>query len=149
MQHSDQISGLFFLGFGLFVIFYSLKTLPIGTLYEPQAGFYPLLSGILMVGFALILSVQAMHEKVEKRPQFGSRWKRVLFSSAEVLLYVLLLEFGGFLLCTFLFVLCYLKGIEWVAWAGSLVFAASSVLVTYFSFSHLLGVSLPQGIIPF
>lgn len=149
MRHSDRISGLFLLVFGLFVLLHSLRTLPLGTPYEPEAGLFPFLIGIVMTGLALAMVIQAFREKVQKLPQIGSHWRKVPFSAAGILLYIFFLESGGFLLCTFLFVLFYLKAIERVRWAGSLLFSISTVFATYFSFTYLLGVPLPQGIIPF
>lgn len=148
MRHADRMSGLFFLAFGLFVLFYTLRTLPVGTLREPQAGFFPFLIGFGMTAFAFVMVFQAFREKVKKLPQFGNRWKRIIFTAVVILLYSLLLESVGFLLCTFLFTFIYLKGIERVGWMGSLLFTVPMVFATYFSFSYLLGVPLPRGIVP-
>lgn len=148
MGHSDRVSSLFFLCFGLFVLFYTLTTLPIGTLHDPQAGFFPLLVGFVLTVVSAVMVFRAFREKRIKPLQFGNLWKKVLLSAIGIILYVFFLEEGGFLLCTFLFVFFYLKGIERVGWVPSLVFTISTVFFTYFSFSYLLGIPLPQGIIP-
>lgn len=149
MQNADRMSSLFFLALGLFILIYSLWTLPIGTVYAPEPGFFPLLVGIVMTSLALVLVIRAFSEKAAMLPQFESRWTRVLFTSATILLYVFFMELAGFLLSTSLFVLFYLKAIEKVGWMGSLLFTIPTVCVTYFSFTYLLGVPLPRGVIPF
>lgn len=102
-----------------------------------------------MTGLAAGILVQAFRDKTRKVPVFGNHRRKVLWSAAATLAYVLFMEPGGFLLCTFIFVLFYLKFIEGQKWTGSLLFSGLTVVVTYFSFTQFLGVPLPQGIIPF
>jgi putative tricarboxylic transport membrane protein len=148
MGDSDRTSGLFFLCFGLFILVYTYRTLPLGTLAEPEAGLFPLLIGFLMTGFAAGMLFRSFRGKSRKVPEFGGYFRKVLFSGIAILGYVIFLESGGFLLCTFLFMFFYLKFIERLKWTGSLLFSGLTVGVTYFSFTQFLGVPLPQGIIP-
>jgi hypothetical protein len=148
IRHPDRISGIFCLAFGLFVLLYTMRTLPIGTLVEPQAGFFPFFIGFAITALSLSILFQSFREKGKKLPHFGDRRKRILFTGVGIIFYSLLLESGGFLLCTLLFVFIYLKGIERVGWMGSLLFTVLMVFATYFSFSYFLGVPLPRGILP-
>ncbi len=149
MGNSDRGSGLFFLGFGLFVLVYSYRTLPLGTFKDPEAGLFPFLIGIIMMGFAAGILIGSFREKPRKVPAFGSHVHKVVLSALAILCYVIFLEPGGFLLCTFPFMLFYLKFVERLKWTGSLLFSGLTVGLTYFSFTHFLGVPLPQGVIPF
>ena len=149
MRDSDRTGGLFFLGFGLFVLLYAYRNLPLGTFTEPEAGLFPFLIGIIMIGLAAGLLVLSFRETARKVPEFGSHLQKVVLSTVAILCYVIFLESGGFLLCTLLFMVFYMKVVERLRWTGRLLFSGLTVGLTYFLFTQFLGVPLPRGIVPF
>jgi len=124
----------------------------IGTIRYPGPGFFPFCVGLVMAGLSLIAMIQSVgkYEQEEKRDhQEPFRWWNIVIILAAILVYALVLETVGFLICTFLFVSLLLKVVEPQSWKatilGGLIMAVSSNIV----FNVILQSQIPSGIFGF
>ena len=72
------------------------------------------------------------------------KWRRAL-TIAGLVVYALLLETVGFLLCTILLVLYQTRVIQKDHWVRNVATAVIFSLVVYFGMTKLLAVKLPEG----
>jgi putative tricarboxylic transport membrane protein len=143
----DLSSGLFFLVLGLLLILLSLRHSIWGGA-GPQEGFFPLLIGLMIVGFSLTILLQSLWSRGEngmEPKEEGLSVFRVAAYISLMLLYGVFFEGAGFLITSTLFLLLILKGVEKKPWKITLLVGLISVMVSYFLFASLLGVPLPQG----
>jgi putative tricarboxylic transport membrane protein len=146
----DRISSLclVFLASGITIQAYILGP---GTWADPGPGFFPMGSGIALglISF-LILAGALLDSKPEKENTLwpGKRdMKKIILVILSVLLYAVLIEYLGFILCTFFCMLFLLKVIEPQKWIPAFFFAAITSLISYTVFEIFLKSQLPRGII--
>lgn len=126
-------------------LFVSSSHLPFGTLSAPDAGFFPrsLATGLLLAG--VVIFVRAFNAAPDVL-DFTKRSWGVAMAIAMLLLYGVLLERLGFLICTVGILFVLMKVYGGMGWKLSLLIALPSVAVTYLGFLEL-GVPLPAGLL--
>ena len=77
MMRNDQITSLFLLGFAIFYCIESLR-LGMGSLQEPEKGFIPFLSGVLLGCLSLVIFIKGTWGK-KAGLGFGKDWKKGLW----------------------------------------------------------------------
>ena len=147
---ADLWTGLFLMIFSGTVINEALN-LDVGTPTKPGSGFMIFGTAVVLGVLALLQFLKALlsHDQLaEQEPETIHLWRIVAVIGANVL-YIVLLEQVGYLLCTFL-LLCFLfQAYEKGKWASAIGGAAATSLLTYVIFSRLLQLNLPKGLIPF
>ena len=125
--------------------------LEIGTPHSPGSGFMTFGTGGVLGILALhifVKSILSQKGKVKEDSETIHRGRIVAVVVVNIL-YIVLLEPVGFLLCTFFLMgslfQIYEKG-KWIPTVGG---AAFTSLFTYMFFSRLLQVNLPKGLLPF
>jgi putative tricarboxylic transport membrane protein len=148
MQKYDIISGLFLLAVSLAICAGSLR-LNVGNLTAPGAGFFPLVTGLVLGIFSILILVEAKKSGKETvrfwAPEANTRGIYLTF--LFILVYALLLERLGFIGTTVLFFLLVSRFVSGHRWVTAVFFALVTSFATYFVFSFLLHAPLPQGII--
>jgi putative tricarboxylic transport membrane protein len=148
MRKYDILSGLFLLAVSLAICAGSLR-MHVGTLTAPGAGFFPLLTGMVLGVFSILIMIQAKKTGEEPvkfwAPEANKRGIYLTF--LFILLYALLLERVGFVATTTLFFLLVSRFVFGFRWSRSIFFALVTSFATYFVFTLLLGAPLPQGIV--
>ena len=149
MKHPDRLSSVFFIIFSAAICLTALK-LPWGTLKNPGPMLFPMLLGVSLLALAVVLLLQS----ASARTSFLA-----LFPKAEILkvLYLLLIFFGsifvleplGFFISTFVLLTLLFKTIGGRGALKSILFGLTVSFITYWSFTHLLSVRLPRGVIWF
>lgn len=152
-MQAEQISSLFWLGFGLLSIYGSTK-LGLGTLSEPGSGFLAFLAGLFICLMALINFLWSLLAQGGRQSYFSSLWAGVSWFRPLILVLLLLgfimaLEKIGFILSSFFIMLAMLKGLENLSWTKAVLISGISMASAYFLFVSLLKVSLPRGLIWF
>lgn len=150
----DLISGLFLTGLGFYITFGSLR-LSIWSRFGPDEGFFPLVTGIIIIGSSLLLVIRALHltERDEKKdvPEIQEGVVRNVFKLCMyvlvIMLYGLLFEKGGFLIISGLFLLVMLKYVEKQSWKMTILIGSTSIIISYLLFVYFLGVLLPKGLL--
>jgi putative tricarboxylic transport membrane protein len=151
MKRIHLYCNLFWLLFSL-VLCIEAYGLNIGAIRNPGPGFFPFCVGLVMAGLSLIAIIQSVgkyepEEKSDRQERF--RWWNIAIILAAILVYALVLQTLGFLICTFLFVSLLLKVVEPQSWKatilGGLITAVSSDIV----FNLILQSQIPSGIFGF
>lgn len=152
-MNADRLSALVFLAIGLCAL-YSSTILGLGTNREPGPGFLGFLTSSFISLMALIVFFQSI-QKIEDRKQRvsdlwrGLKWKRPLGVCLITIGYILVFEWLGFAVSTFLFLMILMKGMEALAWWKALLLSALSTGFSYLLLSFSLESTLPKGIFGF
>jgi len=144
---SDFIAAVFWLVAGVLISIWA-ATYSLGSLFHPGPGFVPLILGILLIFFSLILLGKS------KKPDAGSsahidlssgRWKKVAYTVLILIAAALVVERIGYLLTLFIMVALLMRGVEPQSWRATLLTAFFSALGIYLVFDLLLKQPLPRG----
>lgn len=135
---------------GLFIVLYSLQY-DLGTAEMPGSGFMPFLTGILMSSFTSITLLQAYFDKTGKVEKIWAniQFYKLLFVVVGLLIYVLLLEKIGFVICTFFLLLVFIRFVGPQSWLASFLGAGLTSIISYLLFETCLKTELPKGIFGF
>jgi len=150
---ADRASSMVWMAVGLLSIYGSFQ-LGLGTLGEPGSGFLSFLAGSFICLMALIVFLQSFLQGKGFQVKIstlwkGIRWYRSALVGLLLLVYILVLEWIGFLLTAFLIVLAMIKGVEKLSWGKALLISISASAVCYLVFDKLLKAALPRGLLGF
>lgn len=128
--------------------------LSFGSVHNPGPGFLPLLVGILLGIFSIVVFLQTSlsGKSQESSPSWypKERWKKLIWVLVSLFAYALCLEFLGFLITTFLLlVFLFRAGIETQKWVWAIGGSAAASLSSYAVFELWLRTQLPKGILGF
>jgi putative tricarboxylic transport membrane protein len=146
---TDLWTGLFLMIFSGAVVHEALN-LGLGTPHNPGSGFMIFGVAVVLGVFALLQVLKTLLSRVqeEQAPERVHLWRIVAVVGANIL-YIVLLESAGYLLCTFLLLSFLFQVYEKGKWAWAIGGAAATSVLTYVIFSRLLQLNLPKGLIPF
>ena len=124
----------------------------IGPLNAPGPGFFPTLIGGIFSLLSLALFVTTLPTKDRLREGGGfwrekGSWRKVLPSLLSLVFYLISLDYLGYRITTFLFILFLLKFVGQRKWGSSILIAILVSGGSYAIFKTGLGVSLPKGLI--
>jgi putative tricarboxylic transport membrane protein len=149
MKRARLITSAILLGLACATLIETGK-LPIGNLHSPQAGFFPLMIGLLLGIFSVVLLVQSLKEKrgeTTSAPASTGRQKRILFTLGALFFVALFFERLGYLISTFLLIGFLLAAVSrQKAWVVITTAFLSSV-ISYLLFGVVLQTQLPAGIL--
>ncbi len=151
MKRLQLISGIIIMAFAALICFDSSR-LSFGTPGRPGPAFFPLGLGILLFFLALIfvLKTALMWQGISDPARAlwtGLRWKRVPYTLAALLGYALLLDWVGYLICTWI-LMAYLFWGKGAKRKGIAIIGAMIVsVISYMIFRSLLKVRLPLGLL--
>ena len=148
MKKFDTISGLFLLILSTAICIGSLR-LHVGTFRAPGAGLFPLVTGVVLGVFSILILLEARRKAEEAIPFWvpGANIKTISLSFLVILIYALLLERLGFLASTLVFFLLISRFVSGHRWGTALFFAVVASVATYSVFKFLLRSPLPPGIL--
>ncbi len=142
----DTISSLVCFGTGLAFLIGSLRFGGIRAAI-PNAGLFPFLGGLALMTLSLILLILTIKKKADvKKDSFFPQpysWKRLLFLILALFAYQFTLEYLGFSVANFLFMVLMLRLIEPQKWTTTLVFSFLTAVFSYLLFRSLLKVEFP------
>jgi small basic protein len=150
LKKTFLINDLVWMGFGFLVCWGGLK-LGFGSFSQPQAGFMPFLTGMVLALLALGDLISGLisrwaEEKTDPEIWVNIHWGKLLLTVAVLFLYTALFTTAGFLIAT-IFLLFYLyrvmepKPWKWVVFASIL-----TTLLFYLGFKVGLESQLPRGL---
>ncbi len=151
MKNYDWGSGLLCLLIGMGFVAGGVK-MGLGPVSAPGAGFFPAaLGGILSaLSLALLITTALGKFRAEEKQRFWKEknsWVKIALVLLSLILFMLLLEFLGYIITTIIFVFFLLKFVGKKGWRISIVMAVLVSLGSYALFKMALGVSLPRGLI--
>jgi putative tricarboxylic transport membrane protein len=148
-KDTDLWTGLFLMVFSGAVINEALN-LEVGTPARPGSGFMIFGAASVLAFLALLQFLKALlfRKHSAQETEKIHLWRIIGVIGANIL-YIVILEPVGYLLCTFL-LMCFLFQVyEKGNWTSAVGGAAAASLSTYVIFSRLLQLNLPKGLIPF
>ena len=150
MQKLDIYSALFMLLFSIYIAMTS-TTLELGTLGRPGPGFFPF-GGAMIVGInAIIILSKALSKRGPARlgEAEKTRWWNVAFVLGAIVVFTLLVNTLGFILCTFLMFVFFLRVVTSQRWPKTMIVAFCAAIGSYIIFDVLLNAPLPKGFLTF
>jgi putative tricarboxylic transport membrane protein len=151
MRRNDIHSSLVWLLVGMGFIWGGLK-MGIGPLDSPGPGFFPTMIGgvFSLLSLALFITASWSENQLPIKVSFWKEeksWIKVFLSLFSLVFYLIALNYLGYILTTFLFILYLLKIVGKRGWGGSLLIAFIVSLGSFAVFKTALGVLLPRGLI--
>ena len=123
------------------------RTLPFGDVTRPGAGFFPICLAVLLTVVAGLVLLRAMAGTSATPAPDATRagMLRAAATLVALLVYIVLLEYLGFGVATFLLVAFLFRAIEPQRWPIALGGALTTVVVSHVVFQVWLRVRLPIG----
>ena len=146
VRRGERIFGAALGAVGLFAL-YQGTSLPLGSLSEPDAGFFPVVVAIALILFAL-LALKGRAFEVDRPPPDPGGAARVAVLIGSLGIYGWLLPLAGFVPCTIVLLGILLRGLGDVSWSATIVCAVTAAVGCYFLFTRL-GLPLPSGALGF
>ncbi len=148
MDVRNLISGALFFALAAFIMVLSLG-LGLGALSNPQAGFLPFISALMLAAASALLTGLACLQPSGASPWAaiwqGHSWQKILAVAAGLLMYVAVLALAGFVVATIPLMIL-LFGLSGMKCRMTLGASMVSVALAYGLFSFLLKTPLPRGI---
>lgn len=150
MKKIDRLTSLFWAAVGLYIAYegYQLK---LGTLGNPDSGFFIFWTGLILTGLSLVLFSQTLLRPKEAKDHWvlweGSRWIKGAKMIISLLLYTAVMKWLGFIMSTFLLLLFLFKGLEPQKWPVVLILSAATTGICYYVFGVFLELQFPPGIL--
>ena len=150
MKKTYIVANVFWLVLSLAVCLESWS-LNVGGFHTPGPGFLPFYTAIILGALALISLVQTLKETQGPASEIwgGIRWFKLGLMLASLFLYILLFNFLGFVLATFLLLLVLFRVIEPYGWRMVFISSLLTISGTYLFFVVLLESRLPRGFLGF
>jgi putative tricarboxylic transport membrane protein len=146
MVRRDLVVAALALALGAAAIFESAK-LPLGTVRNPGQGFFPWWISVVIVLLALVLLTQALTPRPSANQHAPRRIAKVTALLLALAAYTFLLDFLGYMICTFFLVLFMLRAIDLHRWPVALGMALLTAVGSYVMFAVWLSVPLPRGLL--
>ncbi len=152
-MNADRVGSIFWLAVGL-VSAYGALQLGFGKWQEPGGGFLPFLAASFVTLMAFIVFVQSFipgrnPEKKLSALWENVNWRRPLYITIIIIVFIFALEHVGFLLTNFLLLFFLFKKVEKLSWSKAVVYPALTVGISYVLFHILLKSTLPRGFLGF
>jgi hypothetical protein len=122
--------------------------LSLGTIGKPGPGFNPFLMGAILFLLAVAYffkTLQLRRREKEIHVWQGLLWGKVVLVFILLFAYALLLESGGFLLCTLLFLVAVFSCVGKQRWYWIYIGSPAITLLFYAVFKIWLNIQLPVG----
>jgi putative tricarboxylic transport membrane protein len=148
MKSSDRFSSLFFLVLSLFICQQSV-VIGVGSLGQPGPGLLAFGAGAGIGVLAIWFLIQSFVSK-ESRSEVAQNGRtlrrgRFLMICISLFTYTIAVNWLGFVLSTFLFIIFILRLIESKKWWRTLIKATLITIGNYLVFVEWLGLRLPKG----
>ena len=149
IKNPDLISGIFWGILGFLFSIWSVNY-PLWSLNQPGPGLFPLILGLLLIFFSLILllgQAKNFFPNKQKSPPFSipGGWKKVAYTFLILLLATFLFEKIGYLLTFFLLMISLMLKEKLQSRKIILLIALFSTFGVYLIFVLLLKQDLPRG----
>jgi putative tricarboxylic transport membrane protein len=151
MRKKEAIGSSFWIALGLL---FSAGAFRYGLFEEgvPGPGLLPLIAGIILISLGVGVLIPALKKEAKPKPAekgfFPEKdsFKKLLLAVVALGVYGMALEYMGFLIMTFLFMIFLLRFIEPQKWTVVLTTSLLTAASSYLLFQLLLKVQLPKGI---
>jgi len=143
VKKSERITATIMSLGGLLVMIYAWRSLTLGSIHIPDAGFLPFLCGAGLAILAIIWRVTLQLSKEKEAPSEKRLWHRPLLSVLLMIAYGWAMETIGYISSTLIFVVGWQQIIEHEKWLKTVIIAVLSTAAMYTLFVYLLKVPIP------
>ena len=144
-QNLERIGYGFWIFFSVFFIYFSYR-LGLGTLSAPEPGLIPFLASALLLLIAIVKLFQKRIKEADlPDARLPKEWAKMVSLTISLFLYSFLLEWAGFNLLTFIWLLFLFGLSESRRSISSILLALATVIVSYIVFGILFQLQLPKG----
>jgi hypothetical protein len=151
MDNRNLISCIVFLGLSAFVAVSSIG-LGIGHLTNPQTGFMPFWTSVLVIVFSLILFGQMFAKRSAQAGRVDIwghvHWQKSLLAAGALCVYVFILPVIGYLPATSILMLALFK-LSSMKMLPAALASLLAVILSYGLFTFILNTPLPRGTLGF
>jgi putative tricarboxylic transport membrane protein len=148
MTRLDCYSSGFWLFFSIYIATESYR-LGLGNWHDPGPGYFPFGAAMLLGCMAFGVLVSSLRkgtaQKIQPTLKEKFHWTNVIMVLTSMVLYTIFLNTIGFVLCTFLIVVFFVKVIALQRWTTSITAALGMAAGSYLLFSVFLKAPLPKG----
>jgi putative tricarboxylic transport membrane protein len=155
MKKHELISSLVWMALGVLFLIGSIGLGP-GKSDEPGPGFFPFVMAACLISFSSIHFISSLIRAGQSSVGAGKRFwpknsgiKRILFTIILLVGFVLALNYLGFILNTFFFMLIMLRLVERQKWRRVLLIGSLTTILSYATFQLWLRSNLPAGFLGF
>jgi putative tricarboxylic transport membrane protein len=148
-RNAELWGGLFWLALGVFVVWSGLE-LGLGVLREPGSGFMVFWAGVLMLAFSGSIVGGALYRRTGPTLASlweGTRWPKIMMVIAGILLYAVLFEQLGFVVCTLPLLLALMRLVDPVRWTVAIPTTLIATFGVWAAMTKWLKVQLPVGLL--
>jgi hypothetical protein len=153
LKKTYLINDLIWMAFAFLVCIGGLN-LGFGSFHEPQAGFMPFLSGLLLGVLALVDLIQGLlhkwsRDREDKTIWAEIHWGKLTITLGALILYTALFTTLGFIVGTFFLLLFLYQVMEPRSWKFVLITSVATTGIFYVVFKIGLDSQLPRGFLGF
>ena len=146
----EEGSSLVWLGIGILICIGSIR-LSLGNFHNPGPGFFPFIAGSIVAILGLAIHLQSRSKATAREPRERlwtdpKRIQKMVFTTLALLAYGFGMDYLGFLVSTFIFLVFLLRMIEPQRWSLVLLESALASAISYLVFDVWLQAQLPKGI---
>jgi hypothetical protein len=146
----DRISSLVCVGLAIAICFESIRIHP-GKLSNPGPGFLPLVCGSVLGILGIIVFIRTYLPSTREVKvvlwDLDTKWRAMILTIISLILYASLMDFIGFYLVTFLWMIFTCRWIARLGWRTTISISVLTVIFTYVVLSYYLGIRFPVGMI--
>ena len=150
-MRKEEGSSLVWLGLAVLICIGSLR-LSLGSFQNPGPGFFPFIAGLVLGTLAAVVYFQARRAAASARESSRPLWanpggvKKVVLTTIALMGYAISMNYLGFLISTFLFLIFLLRTIEPQRWGMVILESLLASGISYLVFEIWLKAQLPRGI---
>ena len=149
ISKQQRNAGMVFIALGVYVIFYTLTELKIGTVTAPGSGFFTFICGAAILLLSSILVIDGFVKGTEDHPLWiKGQWIRPFLSFVILIGYAFLIMPLGFILATALFLIAWQLMIEREKPLKIVIITVVGSIGMWLIFEKSLRIPLPNGLLP-
>jgi putative tricarboxylic transport membrane protein len=145
MKRHERIAAVFVVLGGVAIVYYGYAVLKLGSIFRPDAGFLPFLSGIALVilGGCWFVISGSLGGDQDSFFQKG-RWGKPAMAVGLMLVYAWAIEAVGYITSTFVFMVAWQLLLERERWFKTILISLLGTLAMYMLFNRFLKVPVPS-----
>jgi len=144
VKRHERIAAVFVVIGGLAVVYYGYAVLKLGSIFQPDAGFLPFLSGIALVILGACWFVISGGVGGDQGSFFeGGRWVKPAMAVGLMLVYAWAIEAVGYITSTLVFMVAWQLLVEREGWFKTILISFLGALAMYLLFNRFLKVPVP------
>lgn len=145
MRRHERIAAVFVVIGGAAIVYYGFAVLKLGTIFRPDAGFLPFLSGIALIILGACWFVISGGLGGDQTSFFEKRrWVKPVKALGLMLVYAWAIETIGYITSTLVFMIAWQLLVERGRWFKTMLIAFFGTLAMYILFSRFLKVPVPS-----